>query len=351
MAGMETIRPILLILIATACGSRSSLDVPLVPAAPENGAPSGPGSAPSPAPGTGGIADAGPSLACSPDGAPLVLATNVHYRDHIAVDSAYVYYSALDDNTVRRVPKGGGPSVTIAPLAGERYLVDSGYVYWTSGTSPLGASVFRISSESSSPESLATADWSPAPSIALDDHFVFVAPSWGTVSRMPKSGGTPVALADAPPPAFTDAVLADGSNVYLAGDDGRLLAIPKTGGPTVLLAHGVINASQMVEDARFIYAQTAGLVRIPKDGSQATTLVADASPSAIAVDESFVYWTANEGTVKDERVTLRKLPKSGGAPTTLWSAAFSSSVLAVDDSCLYLVRVRTTEYSLVRMPK
>lgn len=56
-------------------------------------------------------------------------------------------------------------------------------------------------------------------------------------------------------------------------------------------------------------------------------------PSSIAVDDAFVYWTTSTG--------VRRMPKSGGTPTTVFPSQTEPGYLIADDANLYWVNRST----------
>jgi hypothetical protein len=192
----------------------------------------------------------------------------------LVVDDTDVYVTACasnspSPNTVLRVPKGGGATVTLAstlrcPVA---IAIDAANVYWADDNAPV-----------------------------LPD---------GAIMRVPKAGGLPVTLA-ALPESPAGMVAVDGENVYWVEDSG-LWRVPKCGGSAVALApliDGLGNVffppPALAIDKDGVYLWTDGITKVPKDGGAATTLARGPfQPSGgLVLDGTSVYWVSSSGVQK-----------------------------------------------------
>jgi hypothetical protein len=171
-----------------------------------------------------------------------------------------IYSKLSGDEHVLRVPAAGGPVVTVATTPGALFLaLDDQSAYWTDENS--------------------YAVW-----------------------KAPLTGGPPVQLA-AGLIAPSDIVV-DGATVYFNSFEGTF-AMGLDGGPTTPLARG--SAHGLAVDATYVYAGAydGRILKIPRAGGPAVTLArADSYPNALAVDEARVYWL--EGT---EAGALLGVPK------------------------------------------
>ena len=245
--------------------------------------------------GVGGVGGVGPS-------GPVALARSAKPRA-IAVDATNVYWVSEGDRRVLAVAKTGGPPVELAvtdPAVPHGIALDIVYVYWTEA-----------------PE--------------LDDCNVSYA---GRVMRVKKTGGMAEELWTT---CYTDlpfGIAVDGSTVYwttqYAGNVYRL----KKGDPpdsAVRVASSQWNAWDIAVDQSRIYwslhspqaeirmAELLGAVDQSGDfcGVQA-------QPNGVALDETFVYWASDAGTVR----SLAK-DQVGGIPTDLATAQYLPTDVAL----------------------
>jgi hypothetical protein len=161
-----------------------------------------------------------------------------------------------------KVPIGGGASVVLA--AGQRNctrpVVDAASVYWGDQTG-------------------------------------------GTITKVPIGGGPPVLVTSSS--LVIDLAIA-GSDIVFA--DGYTLAkAPLAGGPATAIgtAAGAPLMGVAVDDASAYFTSYGTIWKAPLDGGEALALAANqGSASAIAVDDTSVYWT--NGTAGQ---VLRLTPK------------------------------------------
>jgi hypothetical protein len=124
----------------------------------------------------------------------------------------------------------------------------------------------------------------------------------GTLYRVPRSGGTPTALASGVGNGTAFGPLAtDGASVfYLKG--GAIMRIPVGGGAETTFAPAVDFVADMTvhEGALYWACYSCGtIVKQPIDQGPAVILASNqASPSCIAVDDSFVYWGTDSALMK-----------------------------------------------------
>jgi hypothetical protein len=164
--------------------------------------------------------------------APKTLESGLPTPTAIAIDAAFVYWTALD-GSVRRVPRAGGAAETLAAgnmanLRAWDVAVSGGEVYWAvtangAGATPGFAGIMKVSTGGGTPVLLATSPWYPW-WIALDETYVY----W-------TDAGQP------------------------GQDDGVVLRAPRAGGPAKVL------------------------------------VVHQRSPAGIAVDDTSIYWTEELG--------------------------------------------------------
>ena len=131
-------------------------------------------------------------------------------------------------------------------------------------------------------------------------------------------------------------------------DDGWVLRLPKTGGDPVVLAGNEPGAFAIAVRADSVYWTRVGtpaanftdgsLRRLLFDGSSPATLEANAKlPDAIALDAVSAYWVETGAGPGFSHGSVRSMPIDGGAPTILADAgvAWSPGYLAIDNSYVY----------------
>lgn len=163
------------------------------------------------------------------------------------------------------------------------------------------------------------------------------------------SDTTPSAPSHSPPPSSPDAyrvhgIAADYANVYFVdagaglSDSGRLLTRPASGGATTVLFGGDpgyrLEAAIALDDDFVYFAEQilsgAGanhrVRRVPKGGGAAELLGTTLEVRALAVDGSDLFLSVFDGSGLDE---IRKMPKAGGAITTLATGQLWAGTLAL----------------------
>jgi hypothetical protein len=192
----------------------------------------------------------------------------------LAIDDSYIYWGEDYSKQVNRIPKGGGPTLTL----------------WES--------------DATTPNGLDT-----------DGVFVYFAADDGIVRKVPINGGAAENLSGGVSPAPATRVKIDSTNVYWSNNasQGTINAVSKGGAGPHTLSSGQPWPSGITADANNIYWVNNGLGSSFANGTvmmcpitNCTTPVQLASsqhaPKAIAVDSKAVYWTNfgngnNDGSV------------------------------------------------------
>jgi len=159
-------------------------------------------------------------------------------------------------------------------------------------------------------------------------------------------------------------VVSDADAVYAALENGEIRRSPKAGGASTVLAkpearQSIYSLAQ--DDEALYYSHPSGVFRVEKKGGAVRALTVDTTsdPSRreqikpnVAVDGSFVYFA----TIKnDGHMSLDRVPKAGGARTVLSALDGDVQALAVDASALYWASLDPIkggfEMSIRTMPK
>jgi hypothetical protein len=243
----------------------------------------------------------------------------------IAVDGTNVYWTddvGTNSSTLRAVPVGGGTTATVASNAPEGVAVDANNVYWAAG---------------------------PA------------TPNSGAIMKMPKSGGTPVALASGLASPLGIAV--NSTSVFWTDfTNGLIMSVPIAGGAPVTVASNQSRPFAIAADNTSVYwnnddtspqfTGNGSVMKAPVGGGAPVTLASAQriSRGAIAIDGQSVYWVAsvdNAGSSGE----IMKVPLGGGAATSIVPSGAEVYGMAVDRSAVYYVTLAGGAASLMKVAK
>lgn len=191
--------------------------------------------------------------------------------------------------------------------------------------------------------------------LAVDDAYVYFGDSGGSLWRVVKSGGSPDLLSRMIGTSIYFLAI-DASNLYFQAGDltsglQSVYVIPKSGGQPKLLVSSLRWALDMIPDGDWLYVLSAGslgpppwpsdgrIMRVRKDGTALETIAsALRAPMAMRLDGDTLYFTEAGTSPADPDGGVRRVPKSGGAITTVATLPVAWA-LAQDGTSLYVMRV------------
>jgi hypothetical protein len=154
-----------------------------------------------------------------------------------------------------------------------------------------------------------------------------------TVLAVPRDGGAPQALGDAP--GRVSQIALDATDVYFSIDEyhsGKVGRVPRAGGAVDILASGLDRPWGIVLDDRYVYFATHGgylgaqlVARVAKAGGPYQRLATLPRPKRLAIQGEWLYAATEQG--------IAKVNRAGGPPRFLSSTA--ANVVAVDGAYVY----------------
>ena len=217
-------------------------------------------------------------------GQPVVLASAA--PPALAVDRTSVYY--VWSYNITRMPLDGGLAVPLASVGlTEAIALGATGVYWADNRGPImgvpyaGGAATRLSFGNCYPARL-----------AIDATFAY----WIDcgVSRVPLEGGQTAVLSATPLASVGVRVAVDSSGIYftLPGSSGGVFAMALDGGSPRMLAEGQQVSGLALDDVNVYWTDTGmGTVAyVPKSGGPSVVLAAAQNgPRAIALDAPYVF--------------------------------------------------------------
>jgi hypothetical protein len=249
----------------------------------------------------------------------------------LAVDATHVYWTDQVDNTIQRIPLGGGPveSLVTDQMQAHHIALDATSIYWLSNG--VNGGVWKSGRDGSGPTrivplnnitdlavtaagvyflggpgavsvlptgadaSVAVATGGDFPSrLAVDDHNVYYTEYGTTVYRAPLDGGVTVPLTTSQGIPQSGLALT-ATDVYW-GTGSLTMSAPLAGGAAQTRASTALFGVAVHGEFLYGFTPTGSIVKIPLAGGRAETLVFRNTSSAytildIAVDDTSVYWT------------------------------------------------------------
>jgi hypothetical protein len=301
--------------------------------------------------------DAAPSgLACAPADQIIVLNTvpekNVLELAVTATDIVFLVSSTV--SAVKRIPKSGGDSVTLASGSVIGLTADDTAVYWGQVEStPNAASIRTIPLDGGGPPVALVQGLSLPIALVVDAenlYWVDFTAGEAVVGVVPTGGGAATDIAKLPhdfPGVGEPRLALDQGNLYLRGMHDGISAVPRAGG-TVTTFDAGYGPPVVALDEGFLAFATFGAATDAGAGfgtvekvdtmlTSSTVLVPNAAPYPIDVvaRAGTVYYSAFDSTF--DAPPIMKLDARGGAdpvPVVCGDEA-RGMALAVDDARLY----------------
>jgi hypothetical protein len=221
------------------------------------------------------------------------------------------------------------------------------------GITPLAPPPATVGSPSSSRASRLCLQDGASPKRMLDDYVDFVSLAvdrdyvyYETLNdrrlgRVPKSGGPPETLSDVD---VGQALLNDGSALYVGGFSGKISVIPSVGPSTLSRASNMIGVD--AQSVFLIFASDeidSRLIQVPKSGREAAFAVPGQAGSVL-IDGDTMYWT--EGVWSG---ALRAVEKGDATSRLVFEGPVRApSGFAVDDDAVYVAQ---DNVGIARVPK
>lgn len=301
-----------------------------------------------------------PRSECPPSapGLPVVLAADLSSPTGMAIDDAYVYWAEFGGGNVgriRRVPICGGSITTLATdptLIGQNIAVNAAYVYWESGSNPVGSSapfsIMRIAKTGGTPESVTpSVALSPVTPFAVGATAVYCSVGYQlSLDAIPLDGAPPQVFV--PAAGLLGTIAVNSGHLYWAeGTSGaELLEAPLDQafqGTGTLLAFASLSTvpAQLVTDATTLYwtetgsnGMSAGNVcSVPiAGGAQVVLASGQTNPRGIAVHGGSVFWTNMSDPSSG---SVSSVPLDGGPVTVVASGQNFPRAIAADGTYVY----------------
>jgi hypothetical protein len=252
-------------------------------------------------------------------------------------DGSHVYFTAWSSTTysenIYRVPVTGGSKQKLVSCTGcGKLAVDGSYLYFNNG-----GAVYRIPKAGGTKTKLATSYVDDFADMALDSYYVYFAGHDG-VKRVPKAGGS-VKLLSTKVNQVRGLTL-DASYVYwvnLAASGsslGTIYRVPKAGGTSVALLSTTLPYDVVVDSSYLYWTSLQSIVwRSAKDGKNAWPLAySQNTPTDLAANGTHLFWTNSPSTGYG---SVKRMAKTGGTVSTLASNQSGPECVTVAGSAAY----------------
>jgi hypothetical protein len=236
---------------------------------------------------------------------------------------------AVGQKGVFGVALNGGPVTTITSGAPDimAMAADNDSVYWLA---PREGKIMKAARSGGAATELASTT-GISRGLVIDDNDVFWAEN-GAIYRVPKAGGKAVQVAEA---GIPDGLQVDESSVYWYSTlTGQVYRAAKKGGKAAKVHEDDKHTLHMFfvdgPDLFVSFGADEKMViqRVPKGGGAATTIIEGQKPGFdFAVDAQNLYWITEDD--------IRKVPRSGGAMTKVVDKLEHGKDVAVDGANVY----------------
>jgi len=219
-----------------------------------------------------------------------VLARGLGYpQGRLVVDDRQLYVVTAPDGLFKLPKDGDGPVELVDAVAYDAASAGA-EIYWSTGPTLLRAP------SASGPATTILQDLSGADVVALDgEHIYWVDRLGGELYRAGRDGQDP-SLLDSMVGDSGPTITLDDAHVYW-GVNGQLARVDKVGGAVLDLAPEYGSFGPAVTDGRHVYGlrrggdATAGaILTLPVEGGQIRSANEGIHPTALALDDSFLYW-------------------------------------------------------------
>jgi hypothetical protein len=268
------------------------------------------------------------------------LAGGLNHPWSCTIDNQNVYWveNNVLNGAVKSVPKNGGSVTTLSTgVEPDAIAVDTVQVYWIERNNGDNGSIRSIPKFGGVPQTIVTGLHNAQNFLALDDQFIYFGDGQpgggGAIRKVSKSGGPVTTLVNSGLPNLTTAIAVDNTFAYFSDGVGHLMRVPKTGGATSIVANADPSAIT-VSNGMIFWTDYSGnkIQSVSSSGGTVTTLSTDTiSPANLAVDGFAVYWI--EFTFPG---AVKSIPISGGLVTTLATQANTIGIV-VDSTNVYWV--------------
>ncbi|MBI5536342.1 MAG: hypothetical protein HY898_26715 [Deltaproteobacteria bacterium] len=271
---------------------------------------------------------------------PLLVADGLQSPNGIAVNAKWLVWTNYYGGTVYKAPlplstPSGATLLSISTGGPGAIVIDDVNTYWAE--SDVGTVMQVLTEVGGLPTYLAVGLDRPA-GLAQDATSVYVSTrgtvtSLSEIKRIPKSGGTAIAIAsDA---AGASGLAIDAASVYWANSTTGVIwkaPLDLSGTPTQLAAGQASPLGVAVDNVSVYWTSSSAAVvmKVPKAGGTATKLSTGMNPTAgIVVDGAFAWFAETTSG------SIRRVSTQGGPYQTIVYGALSPLNLAIDSKLVY----------------